>query len=388
MPHNGWFRGAGALAIVVASGLLHSSVGMAQDLVNVSVPAGLELQDVAPAESDDFDFRNWLESIRGHIGQCELSGGVSVKAVALAPGTQDWTLRLSQEGDPLGQIQVLPLSGVVADGWSSSPGPGVACDSESDRVFFGHPVLGYVAAYRVDGTLLWRHYLPDFEVPNWLDRNEGGVDGQEVVIDAQTVGSDLSSSSMGRISFVDGYLLVEYRGSPDHAFYHAVLHRSGQLVGTVGPWAGFLRGAVDRGGWAMHLGKGGARGYQSPEATFRLVVRDKYLENLVRHVVAWLMPRDDDSGYTYRNCDAIPLDTIEPYLGETFSRELAGRAREVLREMGGANWFLDFIQGTEVSHMIGRYRMGSDSWKTEFESALWVAGIDVEVWRHLSSTAK
>jgi hypothetical protein len=117
------------------------------------------------------------------------------------------------------------------------------------------------------------------------------------------------------------------------------------------------------------------------------VVTEKTCDEFVDHVIAWLMPQEDDPKYTFRSCDAMPDDAIRPKLGDDFSVTLSRRAREVLRELGGAEWFLEFIETTGVSQVIGRYSMGDHSWRREFESALWRAGIDVRVCRQMGGAS-
>jgi hypothetical protein len=213
------------------------------------------MRDVAPVDRNEFSFRQWLESEEEGFAHCRLSDDISVSAVPVGSRAQDWVLRLSRAGTRIRDIQPSRASGIIADGWNSAPGPGVACDERTQRIFFGHPILGYVVAYNSDGRELWYQELPGFELPEWLSRSLKPTAEREVV-DAATVRTDVSNSVMGRLSFSGDHLLAEYRGPPELAFRHAVFERNGRLIGVIGPWNGFFLSATDV-GWRMHLGQGG-----------------------------------------------------------------------------------------------------------------------------------
>jgi hypothetical protein len=123
-------------------------------------------------------------------------------AIPLAEGAEDWKISVSLVSGKAAEFSPKPESGIVADSWRAAPA--VACDSLVDRVYFGHPLLGYVAAFRPDGEELWRVSIPSF-------RQIGNATSLRALTFDDLRGLEGKYDTLGRIIPSGPFLLIEFR---------------------------------------------------------------------------------------------------------------------------------------------------------------------------------
>jgi len=288
------------------------------------------------------------------LQRCDLAGNVSITLEAVEKHELDWKVSItSREGERTIEFE---RSGIRATGdWGLSPI--LACDVEAGRFYFSHPVLGFVEAYSATGNRLWRAELPLFTrfVPP-----QG---------DAKLTLKQFEKASVGGRVFVTGsFLVAEYREIAGMT-RQAVFHRSGVLVGTLGPWDACVRDSV-AGGWSFYSPR------EAPTETFETHVLDDSIDRLVVHVFAWLMPPDGAQSYAFRMCDGVPIDSIQSIVGDEYSEDDAEEAQRLVKALG-AKWFIQLSRGTGLIRTQAAYRAGSPEWKEQYYRELLRAGVDV-----------
>jgi hypothetical protein len=271
-------------------------------------------------------------------------------------------LRIS-EGEEQVRVLTPRRSAFVSN--AAGPSGTLACET-SGRFFFAQPMLGVMSAYDSAGETLWERPLPGFlSIEDDPDLIAGGT---TKVLAAIWSRLDLVS----KVSVSGEYVAVEIaRGK--RGFWHAFFHRSGFLVGVIGPWDGLLINTTES-GWRFVSGGGSNIPTYVPEREFEVVVEDRSVESLIEHFIAWLVPRPIEREFRV-SCAGRPTDEIHWLLGDAFDPK-AARESKLALAMLPEDWLEGLRERGVLASVIDRFDPTSDEWRSEYEAALVAAGAD------------
>lgn len=309
-------------------------------------------------EIDVFDYHQQLVDRSARMQSCELPGGRSVQLVSREDG-QDWALAI-RDGTTTREVLPKPRSQVRGADWRAFPN--VGCDAEVDRFFFGHPLLGYVAAFSREGDQLWIETVPHFV----------GMDTERADTPSLDSLRDRPHDVLGGVYPSGPYVLVEYTDSSAGLRRHAVFHRSGKLIGVLGPWDAAVKDGTG-GRWTFY------GPIKVPNREFDVEVVDDDVPVLIDHVLAWLTPPEGASRYGFRMCTYLPPTTIQKLLGDRYSEQQALRARDIVVALG-AEWLVGLSESEQTGLAVIEHRFVPDSvpWRKDYYRALLDSGADVK----------
>lgn len=283
-------------------------------------------------------------------------------------GFLPFVLRKASETGTEGRT-VSPPPGLSVRFVRAGVAPALGCDMEVERVYFGHPLLGFVAAYDTSGTELWRLDIPEFETV--VDRADPS-NADHLVPLLQQQGSLLL-----RVVPSGTRIAVQVRHQGQR--WHLIVHRTGRIEGRIGPWDAFIESATSE-GWTFVF-----RQPSSPDASVerwhRVDVRhgESPTDLLVEHALASLMPHPDDRTYVWRSCDpGNPI--MREMLGTRFDPGTARLASAVGRSLG-RDWFLFKVNRGALASLLAKPASRSPEWRAAVRCALLDAGTDVDVVR-------
>ncbi len=295
--------------------------------------------------------------------------------------------RVRADGDWHQEVGVLPFvlrdaseSGTGGRTVSPPPGlslrfvragvaPALGCDMDVERAYFGHPLLGFVAAFDISGTELWRLDIPEFETV--VDRADPS-NADHLVALLQQQGSLLL-----RVVPSGTRIAVQYRHHGQR--WHLIVHRTGRIEGRIGPWDAFIK-SVTMEGWTFVFRR--ASTLDAPtEEWYEVELRqgESPTDLFVEHALAALMPYPDDRTYVWRSCDpGNPI--LRQMLGARFDPSMARLASAVGRSLG-PDWFLLKVNRGALASLLAKPAARSPEWRAAVRRALLDAGTDVDVVR-------
>ncbi|MFN7964909.1 MAG: hypothetical protein U0V87_04365 [Acidobacteriota bacterium] len=283
-------------------------------------------QDCGPLTTDEYVFdRNGQQA-----DTCTIDD-ITVRAVR-RPTRVDSDISITR-GDTVLSIDFSPASGFMPKGLGH-PAP-LACDAEASRFFMGNVYLGVVAAFTADGRELWRHELPEFRRIG-DDPKVPKDDAVSMIKAAREWGSvnDFAMVSGQYVAFQYVTALTQIR--------QAIFHRSGRLVGTIGPWDGVLLHPIP-GGFSFATGGVAATGNPfAPVIESQVTISDRRLELAVEHFLAWCLPATAQAKWSWRICELAPASAIRWRLGDRFDLGLANMTKEIHDKLG-IQWANDIL---------------------------------------------
>lgn len=253
-----------------------------------------------------------------------------------------------------------------------SAGAPLGCDSEVPRVYVGSSYLGEVVAFRPDGRELWRLSLPNFQSAVDLPLADKTRRGRTKLLDSE--GSILKARLVPHGPFV----AVSYLVKGHH--HTAVIHRSGEIVATLGPWDGIVTGATPDG---LVFDGGGEAAYGDwrlpvEELTLRLTASSPEL--LIDHFLSFNLPRPTDTGWSWRKCDGenrfVRLDLATRF--DPKLNEIAWKIHDGL----GTDWARKMAADAAMANVMFRDDLPFHDWKAKVRAALLHAGADVDCMRY------
>ncbi len=303
--------------------------------------------------------RKRIELILGMTTECKLDGAIVRSGVPDGvPGDAGLTIVSDASGKPQRTLVFEPgasLKKSIAEAL-----PLFACDAEAGRIFYANPMLGYVLATDANGKELWRTDLPGFRsVARELEAREDYTPQ----IGMQRL--DTYGSIATKVVASGAYIVVEYRTAD--RYYQTVFHRSGILIGTIGPWNAVVVGS-EKAGWRVAATLDDQEmAYFFPDRELTLALVDEGVDALAEHLVAAVTPKVAAGSYVWTNCPSVVVD-IGELLGDRWRSELAKIALKVRDDMGH-DWL------ASVAARLGK--PGS----IDVRRALLAAGVDVEMMR-------
>ncbi len=240
----------------------------------------------------------------------------------------------------------------------------------STRVFWAHPVLGYVSAFGPSGKLLWQHDLPGFKsIDTQRERLEGNIP-------AIMEGFQAKFSLASRVIVVGEVLCVEHR-DPGNGWVHTFFHSSGIELGEIGPWDSLLLSG-DEHGWTFATGGGTDIRFYSASARLRVTVRPTAIEAPIRHFIAWMQPRPTDAKFAV-GCASRAVDEPRYWLGKDYDEKTAAQTRDVLYALlAREEWLSEISSRPATARAIKRYSPRDPEWRKEYANALVSDGTDVD----------
>ncbi len=318
--------------------------------------------------------------------QCRLPGG-ELAAVRQGQFEIDASIEVTDpSGVVLSRIEPVPTSGVASEAWHTRPR--LSCDTAIDRVYFAHPLLGFVAAYRPDGMLLWKVDLSAFR--GWPDERYRSTPASRIwdaIVDGEL------SIVTGMAFTPNGYLVVESRNM-EELYRQEVFDREGRRVGDViGPWDGLLATHEQRdarpGDISILAGGVAANGdFFRPVRRYGLeITRHPEWDLLLDHFIAWLLPLPSDTTYTFRRCSAMPPDAIRGRMGLRYDRELAEITKRAHDRLG-LPWITKIVNYGDLPRLLSDIEPESEEWRERVRAELLAAGVDVDLASDLERNAE
>jgi sulfur carrier protein ThiS len=325
----------------------------------------IRIVSCAPIEDWDPEWLNHFPSRQKEcrIGSVTLSRnefemGVSgTFASAIGPTTR-WESRALGIGMPL------RFSGLRAS---------IGCDETAQRFFVAHPHSGEVEAFTVDGTLLWRKTLPGF-LPLTADLPP------ETSLSLTQVEEQLASGrSIGAsLTVVEPYIVVSWRQASQHKT--AIYHRSGRLIGLLGPWRAIAMAAPGPRRIRFGLSSSDSVRWESPTRQVVLEIIERRTDLLARHFVAWCLPLSPHEKLgRFKICEGLPASTIAWRLGEDYDETLSTLAKATHDRLG-ISWYMKTLGRSfgALARLIGSGDPTSPTWEQEIERAALAAGLDAD----------
>jgi hypothetical protein len=296
---------------------------------------------------------------------CELPG-VEVREVRRRSRVDsDFRLR-SKSG--IKDVAFTPDSGFEPKG-VGHPAP-LACDPEAKRFFVANVYVGTVAAFSHEGRELWGAQLPNFR----------SIVGDPTVLAGGAVGMIQAVNDWGSLAsyaVVSGpYVAFQHMTGVRHVI-HTVFHRSGWLVGTLGPWDGMLLGAVPGG---FQFASGGVETYGDlllPTRKISVIVSNDRAELAVAHFLAWTLPESPQSPWRWRVCALLAPSAIHWRLKDRFDPKLADETKRIHDQLG-FDWANELLARGEISE-IGSLDPTTPDRDERLQRELIVVGVDVDL---------
>lgn len=319
-----------------------------------------------------FDISNLVDTDTVLQGSCRLPSGLVVSWKKPTVTSSDMVLSLG-EGDRVVRVAPAPRLG-FREMRGTGPSP-VRCDRHLDRIYYADPLLGYLVAWRNDGVELWRIDLREHGFRRWDIETYRSSDPTEItraLYDGElSVVTTLVLDERGR-------MLVEFKPNRLSA-RQLLIHRSGKVLGEIGPWDGFVVDRASGEGWILYSGGVEAHGeLYAPTEEWRLTVDSSGIDVAIEHFVAWYLPDWFDKVFKYRQCEAQPPQVIQRWLGEMYSEELAASTRRLHDHLGAA-WIEAQLDYAPFNRTIIEFEPHSDLWQERFRRTLVEAGADVVV---------
>lgn len=314
-----------------------------------------------------FDRGKWDEDLRARSRTCQLPGGRMVEAIS-DPGRHNvYRVEIREQG--VVENEILPEPQTLLEGAPAAFPINLACDLEIERVYFAASVDGWVSASTTEGKELWRVQLPSFD-------HASVTQGQPTPADWDFLGEEFTF--VMQIVPSGPYLLVEYRHSvnPDQV-WQLVVHRSGAVIGAIGPSDRFFGRVGGEAHWRL-FGGGANEGerWKVPDHTIDLSVIGNDEQSLVEHAIALLAPKPTDKSYTFRLCEMVGNDDVRRIMGDSFNESSYARARKALQRLGSTG-YQKFVEEHGLWAILRAYQPGSRDWYSRFRKALLDAGFDV-----------
>lgn len=246
----------------------------------------------------------------------------------------------------------------------------LACDEQVSRFYFGNAVLGELAAYSADGRELWRHVLPRFvslEAEKDLSRT-----------DIQLIRAAFKSHGgrFVRILSSGPYVLAQF-SMGENSLTQVVYHRSGTLVGVIGPWDGCAIGTVSPNGFRFAANGVASFGrFDAPTEQLNIYIRNDRTDSLVQHFLAWCLPTKPHSQPAWTICSGLEASAIQFRLGTLYDREHSEIGKQVHDSLG----FEFANQMLSRPHFAARVAGDpfSESWDRDLLAALLDDGADCD----------
>lgn len=323
-----------------------------------SISKGLAVGDCSQVDPKTVDIRQTDQEMRA----CTLADGAKVQAFLVRADILNPRVRITRGTDPPHEFVVEPRIEMESPGFSMNTM--LTCDS--GRFYILHPFLGYLSAFDANGNQLWQRQLPGFvQLPATAKDKESVFASHE------------SSTSLGMQNRASGdFIAAEFR-TGGRGTFQVVFHRSGLLVGQLGPWDGrILEPAA--GGWKIVAGGGWDLRFFIPKEQYELRVTDTSSQSIVRHAIAWLQPRPIDKTLTFQ-CLSREDDEIRYWLKDAYNLEHARTAKTLLIRVGGASWFDELVKAPPVAEVVQRFDPVSAEWQQDFVAAIIEAGGDIDI---------
>ncbi|MDQ7008387.1 MAG: hypothetical protein Q9Q40_14290 [Acidobacteriota bacterium] len=282
-------------------------------------------------------------------------------------------LRGTKDGKTVFEVIIEPQSKARADGMGMTAQ--IACDPEIDRAYQLQPWQGIVTAVNGLGRILWSFRLPGFRR---IDEDAEIVQSANV----NNVWKALQTWASGGTRLVQSgeYLLVEF-STGGIGTRQLILHRTGRVVGEIGPSDALATYAAGD-GFELFMGGGSDLRFYVPTHRFELHLRGDETASLVNHAMAWLRPRPTDRTPHF-NCLARSGDELKYWLGERFVDRHASLSKALIAELGGEEWYESLLTRAEMKDVLASFRPPSAAWQDKFQQALLEAGVDVEIARKI-----
>ncbi len=325
-----------------------------------------------PIDRSDF---NYSAIVNSKSTECSLDG-VTYRTEML--DSQRVDAKLIVEG-PSGRTErQIPVSRFKTDARTHAP---VVCDAAAGRVFVGSSVVGSVSAFSAQGDHLWTLRLPGFSSAN--DDDGLSSDNPADLVD----GLAERHSLLLTLHVVGDHVVAQYVTARSQ-FTQVIIHRSGVISATVGPWVGFLVAAEGNKITLVTDFEVQPQSRVYPERPRqRIVATVTSKESVaVRHFLAWLLPLSGDKAYGWRQCVAIPRSAIAGRLGSSYDAVVSRQMKTRHDELGN-EWFVKLINRGQLPRVLGEAHPESEAWVERLQAELLRAGADVYVWRDAISEA-
>lgn len=327
-----------------------------------SVSPGLSLHSCVVVDPLTVDLRK----VKQEMLACDLPDGTHVEHALSGADMVNHAIRLTRSGETLVQFTVEPKSAVRTEGIGAATA--LSCDQEG-RFYYVHTYRGYVVAFDRSGQELWRRDLPGFV----------GLDSRvanQTLNMTQVFEAFRDWASKGQQSRTSGeYVVVEYKTRAD-ATWHIVFHRSGALIGRIGPWDGILTGSTEK-GWKLVAGGGSDIRFYVPKVQLELEVQDRTAESLINHGIAWVMPRPTDR-HLEMSCLARLDNELEFWMRDRYVAEHARQSKDMVLQLG-ATWYSDLLARPPVVDAVRTFNPPSSEWQEAFRTSLIESGADVDL---------
>lgn len=192
---------------------------------------------------------------------CDLGNGITAHYSPDALDSINAVIEIRNGEETLATISPMPKSHMDASRWGV--GPTMACNPRLGRVYYGHPVMGYITAFDTTGSVLWSVSIPNFS------SMEGDTNLQSVGPVEIFRALNKSRSLLSRLLSSGESVLVEVRtGGKGHSHY--LVSNNGTIQKMISMWDGIQYDANDE-GWGFVFGGGlGDLGNYVPKYRVRL----------------------------------------------------------------------------------------------------------------------
>ncbi len=330
-----------------------------------TVSGKLEVKGCGPCDPMDFD----LPKLRSVPFACVMHSGVRIEANYPNHDHFDSLLRGTKEGKSVFEVIIEPQTKARAVGMGVTAQ--IACDPEIDRAYHLQPWQGVITALNGSGKILWSYHLPGFK----------SIDEDADIVAAANVENVWKAiqtwASVGSRLVQSGEYLLAEVGTGGVGRRQFVLHRSGRLIGQIGPSDAIATYGIV-GGFEIFMGGGTDLRFYVPTDRFELEVRGDRTASLISHGIAWLRPRPTDRTPHF-NCLARTSDELKHWLGKRFVAEDASASKAFIGELGAEEWYEGLLSRSELAQVLARFQPPSSEWQEEFRQALFEAGVDVEI---------
>lgn len=306
-----------------------------------------------------------INKIRSAMRSCTLPSGRRVEHLIRSADLTNHAIRIFEGDKSIAEFTPRPSAKLVGGGGGVPPT--LACDTEIDRFYFFHPLVGYVAAYDRDGNMLWQDPVPDFiQIESKPVKEE---------LDAKLEALDTWASIGVQIQASAPYVLVEFK-TAKRGSRQVIYHRSGKRVGGLGPWDGRTIEAT-AGGWKIASGGGVDSRFFVPKASEILQVTDQSIDLTMQHALVWLTPRPSSRQFGI-DCLARPKDELQYWLGDRYSPTAAEKARGLLLQQG-QDLIDRLAQGRAVAETLKSFNPTTSAWQHRLWHALQEDGLDIRL---------
>lgn len=256
----------------------------------------------------------------------------------------------------------------------------IGCDQFASRFYVGHPWTGEIVAYALDGVELWRRVLPEFK-----PLSPGAAPSAALSIADIDTQLDQGAAVGAGLVLAEPFVIAHWRTGKQ--YYQAVYHRSGLLIGTLGPWRLFPADSPGPRRVVYFSARPDAKTWESPREEVTLEFAEHEIDRFSRHFIAWSLPLAAHTKLnTFKVCAGLPANTIAWRLGDQFDPQLSERAKAIHDRLG-PDWFVSTLGRSygALARLIGAGDPNSTTWEEDLEHAALAAGLDADLVAELQS---